>query len=511
MGYRGITARIPFDKAGFQPGRDTEFLLPFALVEPTCNVNFHEGGISKRGGTQPFLTAAITGTPAIRGLFQFRKQNGTDFLLFADANGKVYYDGVSNILKSGLSTSNYFSFSVFDDEVFICDGANIPQYWDGSAANTSAITGVATSWASDGYPFQGVPHSNRMAYINKKGVYLSDIDNAKDASDANVKYIPIYSESGLVGGYDWGGTLFAFSKTKAYIVDDSDLDPDNWGYREAIWEGGVAHWRLITKAGNNLYLMSDEGFVYTLQAVQATGDYQQVNLTRPAYIDRWIRQNVTKSNVEAFSSVYDRSLRAITYFVQVGGVNTNTGLKYFIERPPEVAWVPHNNTTQDSGFKASVSTEVRTAIGEYKIYTGDFSGQIWKHEQTEQSDNDLDYNSTVKLKPLNMDNPRMYKHFREGRIRAAASGNFTLTIRVWVDGSRKEDIDLTFAGSGALFGSAILGTSVFASDSIVPVFFDLGYYGFDIQFEILNSTAGQDFFLSELLIDFKEMAARTDR
>lgn len=514
MGYRGQTARIPFDAAGFQHSRNQDLLIPTALVEPTKNINFHEGGIGKRGGNTKLFGSPITNSPAIRGLFDFRKRNGSQYLMFATLEGKVYWNTETNVIKTGMSTSNFFNFSSFNDEVYVCDGASVPQYWDGVAANTSSVT-VPTSWTTNAnYPFQMIPHgkgaSSRVWAFTKDSAWASAHNNGHDFSDANVIQIPIPAEGGLVGGIDFGGVLIVFSKTKAYLIDDSDIDPDNWGYQEAIWEGGVAHWRLIIKAGNNVFLVTDEGNIYSLRGVQATGDYESVNLTRPAFIDRWIREKVSRSNIENFHAAYDRTLRAINFFFQVGGTQNNTNLKFFIDRPPEVAWVPHDNLEASSGFLGSCSAEVRVSVGDYRIYTGDFSGMIWKHEQTGRDDNGSGYESSVKLKALDMGNPRIFKHFSQGRIRTRAAGNYDLTVRVWIDGVRKPDISLSLAGTGATFDTAMFDSSVFSEDSLIPVSFEINDYGFDLQLEILNSETGEDFFLSELLLDYKEEAIRRE-
>lgn len=514
MSYRGQTARMPLDLAGFQFSRNTDLLIPTAIVEPTSNVNFHEGGLGKRGGTAQVLDAAITGTPQGRGLYQFVKENGQEFLMFATSSGKVYANTELGILKTGMSTSNYFHFATFDDEVYICDGATVPQVWDGVAANTSSITGVATDWATLGYPFQAIPHSRgsnrRLWYITKYAVFASENNDGQDASDANVIKIPIYTEGGLVGAVDFGGVLIAFSKTKAYLVDDSDSDTALWGYQEAIWDGGVAHWRLIVKAANNVFLMTEEGLIYSIRGVQATGDYESVPLTRPAHIDRWFAEKVDRSSVEKFHASYDRSQRAINFFVQVSGNNPNTDMKYFIDRPPEIAWIPHDNPDFASGYRASASAPVRVGTGDYKIYTQDFVGQIWKLEQASRSDNSNPYLGRFKTKPTDLNLPKTIKHFSKGYLRIKAAGNFELIVRIWIDGVRKSDVTLSLSGTGATFDDAYFDDpeAVFADDVILPSRFDIDAYGEEIQIEVLNGESGEDFFASELLINFKPCGHR---
>lgn len=514
MAYAGQPYRFPFDLAGFQYNRNTDLLGETALIDGTKNINFHEGGIGKRGGSSLFLASALSGTPAIRGLYNFRKQNGNSFRVFADSGGKVYHTVEANLLKTNMSLSNYFNFSVFDDELYIADGATTPQVWDGAAGSTSNIAGVPTDWSSTSvYPFQIVPHSRganaRQWAITRDAVYASKNGDGDNFADAEVKKIPVYSESGLVGGFDFNGSLFVFSKTESFIIDDTSSDTAEWGYKKAIWEGGVAHWRLITKAGNNLYLMMDDGLIYSIRAVQSSGDYEQAAINKPAFIDRWLREKVSLINIENFHSAYNRKLRCIDYFVQVSGSNTNTCLRYFIDRPPEIAWVIQDNSDNPSGYNASVSAEMRSNAGDYFISTGDFSGKIWDLEQSTKADNALVYNANVKTRKIHMGNPRMWKHFRSAGIRVSSAANSTLTVRVWIDGERKSDKTINVSGNGASFDEAILDTSVFAEDSIIPYPVELGYYGFDIQIEIVNSGAAQDFFLSEMLIDYKNIGVRS--
>lgn len=498
--------------AAFQFDRNTDLLKPTALIEGTRNVDFHEGGIGKRGGTSLYLGSAITAAPVIHGVHDFRKRDGTHFFMFATSAGKIYQINESGVLKTGKSTSNFFHFSTFNDQAYICDGATVPVYWDGLAGTTTDVT-APSSWASlNSYPFQIVQHARganaRNWAITKEGVYASKNGDGKDFSDGQVKFIPVYADGGLVAGFDFNGTLFVWSKTRTYVIEDTSADTTLWGYSEAMWEGGVAHWRLICKAGNQLYLMTEEGTVYTLSGITATGEFAAASITRPSYIDRYIRENVTLTNIANYFMQYDRTRRCIIFGLQVTGSSNNTGLTYFIDRDPEVGWIAHDNLDFPSGYQAMCATEVRVSVGTYQIWAGDSVGQIWKLGQTVRSDNSNGYEAGIKTRALDMGNPRMWKHFGKGRLRTRAQGNYSLTIRIWIDGVRKPDVALSLSGSGAAFDTASFDSAVFVAESIIPVPFDIRAYGFDVQLQILNSNAGEDFFLSELLIDFENCGVR---
>jgi hypothetical protein len=511
MSYRGSTIRIPLEQAGFQFSRDTEQSTPAALVEPSRNTDYHERGIGKRGGTSWYLGAKITNNPIIRGIYNLRKQSGNRFVVFSDSQGKLYHTNASNVLRTGMSATNFPSFATFDDKVFITDGASIPHYWDGNAATTSAVI-EPTDWASTGRPFQFINHAQganlRLWAVERRGVWASKSGVPSNFSDAESEFIQVFSNGGLVGGFDFGGVLFVWDRTQGYIIDDTNVDPIYWGYHQVQWEGGLAHFRLAVKAGNDLFLMTEDGLIYSISGVQQTGDYTSQVLTRPAFIDRFIREKVSKGSINDFHAVYDRNKRAIRWYLQVGGSNVNTALIYFIDRPPEVAWSIHDNQSSPSGFDAACSTEIQTATGNFEIWTGDWSGMIWKTDQSERTDNDEAYRAVLRIKRLTFEQSDQWKHFRDIGIRVKSQGNYDLTVRNWVDGRRLTDSEFSLTGSGAVFDEAIFDTSTFAVDEIKATTIEIGAYGYDIQTEIENSEPSQDFFATELSYHVKPLGTR---
>jgi len=456
------------------------------------------------------LGAAITGNPKIQGGFQFRMNNGSYFNLFA-AGGNVYSGTTATILSTGHSVSNAISFAQIGSQsgqtiaqkVFWADGQIAPQFWDGVSGSSSSVM-TATSWAStSGMPFQLVNHARnaniRLWAITRDSVWASKLGDPTDFSDANVVQIPVYSQGGLVGGIDLGGQLFVWDKTKTYLIDDTDPSSANWGYHESLWEGGAAHWRLVAKANNNLFLMAEDSTIYSLQGIIATGAYAASPLARPAYIDKFIRDNINLSNIENFCCAYDRKLRAIKFFMQEGGSHNNIALTYFIDKDPSMAWIIHDNEDYASGYNASAVWEVRNGPGDWQLWTGDFSGMIWKLEQPQGDDDGNPYKTRIKTIRQDFGAPRAWKHIKGIVFRGSAQGEVDFDMHVFIDGQRQQDSTFVLSGSGAKFGSARFNVDSFAGDSIIPATVDIGYYGRDVQFEFINDAVGQDFFLSELL------------
>lgn len=510
MTYRGQVLRSPFIETGLRDDRSQELLPVTSLVINSKNLNYHENGLSKRGGNTRYLDAPLSGTPKIQGGFEFRLYNGSAYKLFA-ANGKVYNGNASNILKTGHSTSNFISFAQIGvlsgqttaQKVFWADGQIAPQYWDGAAGSSTAVS-TATSWSgSSGMPFQVVNHARnsnvRLWAVTVDSVWASKLDDPTDFSDANVVQIPIYTEGGIVGAIDLGGTLFVWSKTKTYIVDDLDPDSNNWGYHESLWEGGAAHWRLICKANNNLIIMAEDGTIYSLQGIIATGAYAASPLARPAFIDKFIRENVQLSSITNFHCGYDRKLRAVKFFMEVSGSYNDIALVYFVDKPAANAWIIHDNEDNPSGYNAACNFEVRNGVGDWQLWTGDFAGDIWKLEQPNKNDDGASYRTRIRTIRQDLGAPRSWKHFRGLVFRGSAPGKVDFTMRIYIDGVRKDDGSFSLSGTGARFDSARWDVDTFAADSLTPDTIDVGYYGRDQQYEFINDVVDQDFFLSELV------------
>lgn len=511
MGYRGQQFRMPLNDTGFRDDRNTELLPPTALLTPSANVNYHENGLSKRGGTEIMVPVGPGGVNGGQGVFQFRTPT-LQKVLFA-VNGLVWNGNYSTPIAAGMSTTNAVSFVQTSDKVFFTDGQTIPKYWDGNAAAAVAVT-APTSWSGN-MPIQMVIHTragsgagDRLWAVTPDSIWASKLGDPTDFGDADVIKIPIDSIGGLVGAYDLGGQLFAFSRTQTFLIDDLESDIGSWGYTNAIWEGGVASWRLICKANNNLYLMTEDGLIYDLVGVLTTGGYNATALNRPAFVDKFIRDNVNLGNIQNFHCSYDRKLRAIKWFMQEGGSGNNIALCYFIDKQPTSAWIVHNNTEFSSGYNASASGEVRVSPGNYQIWTVDGSGAVWGLEQTSRDDNGNPYPVVIATKAQDTGLPRNQKHYLAICLRGQASGTVNFTMYPFVEGVALGPQTFQLNGSGATFDSATFDNSYFATDLVTTAPVYLGVYGRDLQLQLFETEIGVDFFLAEIIYLVKPLGIK---
>lgn len=211
--------------------------------------------------------------------------------------------------------------------------------------------------------------------------------------------------------------------------------------------------------------------------------------------------------IDNFHAVYDPVLRAIKIFVvRAGQTTVDTALIYFIDRKPNEAWMVHDNQSATSGYSASCSALVRVSTGDYQIYTGGYAGVLWSLERADRNDNSSGHYAGFKTPNDPFGNPRVDKKYNCGWIVMQPKGNYNLTIDIWIDGEQQTQQTISMAGTGGTLPFE-LGTDLLGGQEIIAEPFDIGNKGKRIQFEVYNSNADEDFFISQILVDYTVLGA----
>jgi len=523
MAYSGQTYSIPCDAGGFNHNRNIDAIPPTAMVDGTKNINLHEGARRKRGGTAKYNSTAVSGGQEIVGIYNYQKQDGTNYLVVATTDGKTWYSDLSgsatfSAIDTGLKTETRFSFETVDDDLFIAIEGAAPRIWTGSSTST-AMTSIPSDWTGSNFPKQFIRHGYGASEalwalgFADGSVYCSKDGDYDDFSDSDVTTIKINvgDPTGIVGGFEYGDRLFVVGKHQVFIIDDTDSDKGKWGYQAAQWKGGAAHHRLIVKTPNDVVLMSEDGEIFSVVAAENYGDYKQASLTRPAKMDNWIREKVNLARIAQFHAKYDPVLRAIKFFmVRQGMTEVDLALVYFIDRDPAEAWIVHENTANSSGYSACCSALVNKTTGSYEIWTGDYDGFVWKLEQSNRNDDSLAFVGKFKTPVLHFGDPRSHKLFNSLRVIMQPQGNYNLNVDWWVDDVQQAGGTISQAASGTILGVFLLDTDVLGGVTLQDLSMQLGRIGKRIQFAVYNNGENQDFFISQLLIDFKPLGRRDD-
>ena len=524
LSYRGETHKIPCDRGGLSANPNIDTVADTEMIWPSRNLNLEENGRRKRGGTSLVNEFVFdNGTPPqIMGIYDFRLVDGTQTIIVAGDDGYIYDSSdATTSIKSGMSTTSFFDFETFENELYIFDGKSTPEKWTGAGA-TATLTDIPSDWTGANMPQWVVKHgrgaSERLwaggcPTSTPQTVYASENGDGDDFSDVNVTTINIETGDGfgIVGAIEFGDRLLCFGKSRAYVIEDTNTDASKWGYEAVQWDGGAANFRLIARTPTDVVAMMEDGNIYSVVAAETYGDYKQASLTKASFMHRYIKEHIKLSAIDQFHMVYDSVLRAIKIFVvRNGQTDIDTALVYFIDKPPEEAWMVHDNQSSASGYTASVSASVRVGAGDYEIYTGDYSGNIWQLEQANRNDNDEAYYAGMRTGHLNYGDSRIDKRFKRGWLVTQPEGSYNLVVDWWVDSVQKTQRTVSLVGTGGLLGSFTLGTSLLGGQTLINEPFMLGEKGKRIQYEIYNSSVNEDFFISQILTDFKPLGKKAD-
>ncbi len=388
------------------------------------------------------------------------------------------------------------------------------------APTTNGTARVPTDWTGTNFPKRIVRHgrgaSERLWAFgcpsNLERIYAGATgdDNFLDASVVTID-IETGDGFGIVGMEEYGDRLIPVGKRQPYLIDDLDADSTKWGYDPAQWEGGLGNDRLLVKTPNDLIAMSEDGEIYSVIVTQQTGDYRSASIARPAFIHKWIEDHVDLAQIDDFHMVYDQAIRAIKIFViRKGQIKTDTALVFFIDRPPEEAWVRHRYVGLDF---ASVATVVRVAAGNWKIYAGGHAGTAYKLESTTLTDNGVHYDSSFLTIDDPFANPRVNKRYDRDWLVLKPQGEEIIGVNVYVDGraivgagfrlvDENGNSVVDESGNNITSEAGVAWTiTPTAGARLVNESNPLGIIGIRKQTEIKQTATGKRMFISQLLSD----------
>jgi hypothetical protein len=406
------------------------------------------------------------------------------------------------IIRVGGSTSNDGSYTIESVAAGILTLAdNTTLTAESAGASIDVTWGIPSDWTGTSYPAWAVKHgrglSERLWFggcpDDPNNIYASKLNDGvveADCSDAQVlvTYVETGNDGGLTGAVEFGDRLIMFSSRRTYLYEDSDTNTANWGYSKAQFEYGIASFDLIVETPNDLIGMMEDGTIYSVSTVESYGDYQAASLTRPAYIDRWIREYIDLTKIAQFHAVYDPKMRAIKFFmVYKGQAQITMALLYFIDRGPMDGWIPHDNQSYTSGYTASASCLYKAGAGNFKVLTGDYSGNVWELETANKSDDSNGFYAGTTLTRLTFNNARSTKKYIRAFLLCHARGDHDISINIWTYNGAV----LTLAGNTtinldagqAVWGSVNWGAFTWGSaDEIIDKVFGIGRVAKRIQF-----------------------------
>jgi hypothetical protein len=487
------------------------------MIEPK-NINHHKGGREPRGGAEVVYASPVS-TSAILGGYQFVLESGTVKNVVGRTDGSIDHSNTT-VLKSGLGTGKYFHFETFYNKLYVCNGYNIPQTWNGAAATTSDLANVPTSWTGTNYPKAMISHGVRAekrlwAYgvASLPNYLFASKSGTDDFSDANVITVKLLCQE-ITGLIEFGGRLIAFSKDRTFIIDDTSLDTAQWGYQSAAWEGGAAHQRLIIKTPTDIMVMSETAEMFSISASQQYGDYQIASLTRPSYLHKWVETNIDLTKIAQFHGCYDSELRCIKiHAVGIGKTYPDIAMVYFVDMGAQQGWTKHE-------YMVNILSSwlVRVSASDWKIYTGGSAGKIFSLESSTLRDDGTIYRTEWSTPPMAFENPRSKKRYDRAWLVIKPVSTETMAMDIIIDDRNLSGNYTVVDEYGDILGDE--NNNMVVSETVIPWTVtmtgysnilqnfgdDIGCTGTRIQALIYN-TLGENFFISSLIFDLEEKGA----
>tara|TARA_Y100000310_G_scaffold345755_1_gene469312 strand:- start:2178 stop:3773 length:1596 start_codon:yes stop_codon:yes gene_type:complete len=522
MGYKGETLEINLNKGGFTHDPLVDRIEPWNLINGSLNITLHQGGKRKRGGHTLVNATTLDSNAQIMGMYDFIQLDGTQNFITATKNGNVFQDfDATKINKSGTtySTSNYFSFATMNDELFMADGVTQLQKWTGSGLMVDHAD-PPSNWTTK-KPIQVVVHgsklSQRLWILNDRNeIFASALNNGDALATGGLIFdgnslTKLETKDGvrLTAIWEFGDTFLTFSNRHTYQLDDSDSSTANWGWKQAPYTGGAAHWRVIVETDNDLYVMTDDMQIYSISTVNFSQDYKKQSILRPAFVDKWLRETVDITQIQEFHGEWDPVERAINWwFVRVGETCPDIYIPYYVDRPAIAAWgSPYRNDNGDSACKGSSSVLVKVADGDYRQRVGDHNGFVWDINQDTKTDNSSQFDYMQKIPLIDVGDGRVTKKFKRLWVTGIAlSAGSTLKITWAVDGVAQTPITETLINLGIKWGDsdAVWGSFVWQESTLSEAVFDLGgVVGKRLSILLQDTVSGDDTHLTNLHLDYE--------
>ncbi len=506
--FTGQRYKLLFD-GSFNGNENLGEIPPGDYAIGSRNINNHNGGAEKRGGTQKVGSQITSSLKSLGGGMLIKRSSGSKHTYWAGDDGALYRDGAS--IQSGRSTSAKTYFTPIDDAMFICNGVSSVRVDTGSAI--ADITTAAADWTGSTHPKKIIVHSkgaSRRAFAwgvagRENTLYYSSLGAFQTfaggtSGTVNIDFPDGY---GIVDCISKDGTLWIFGRYETFILDDDNTDVSTWGYRSASFKGGAHSPALVKVVNNSIYVMNTQGDLYNVETAEQLRDYEQASITEPFFIHNYIRSEIDLTKIDNFHMSYEPRTKALAVFmVRTGQSTVDTCLKYFVNQnkwaPPHDA---QDNASQ-SGYKASASYEAETSTGVKKLYTQDYNGYTWELESTTKTDDGLAYRSETYSASLDFDLSGEEKRYPFGQLHYRSRGDYQINIVWFVNEVQQSTRTISLAASGATLGSFILDTDALTVLGPDIKEFEMGQVGDSVRISINNNGVGNDFFIASVVFPF---------
>ena len=440
-----------------------------AEVSDCSNVDFYEGRVEKRAGTEQ-QGNTIGSTTSILGLHSFRRSSGSNqFITAYDTDAYYNVAGTWTSLKSGLTSGLDTAMETFTDNVYFTNGTDTCFKWDGSTA--SDVSGMPKGTILAVYRNKlltaGVTGEEYRFYFSNIG----DGDTWTTASD----YVDVRTgneKEPIIALKVINDRVLIFKERSIHMWDETQ--------RIEISSGiGIESPRSVVNLGDEIIFWNkDNVFVTTGSRIVPIGDQ--------------IQKTIQSLNRDRLNQVAGGYYKDNVYFaVPESGETNNTQM--FIYNIPLRNWRIYD------GLKASCFVE-----HDDKLYYGDdTTGKVWQMHQGLNDDDGGDNTAITAYfeKQFDLYKFERYKKVKKFFVNLLEQGEYNLYFKYEWDQSGFNTVYLSMYNEADTFtytfpitfaGENILGKTIRPQDK-----------GHILRIRMGNDHADETFIVYDFSIHYK--------
>lgn len=335
--------------------------------------SFPIGSITKRAGKTALNSTAISGTPAITGIFESKWDNGTTVILVGTDDGKVYIESagaITTAIKTGqqLGPDYFLSFAKLNNLAIWANGTDAIQKYDG--------TTVADLSGSPPLAKVLEVFNDRVWFINIGAtpflIAWSGI-NAPETIDLANNILNFYTGDGdpVITAKSHEGTLYVFQKTHTHRVFPTGGYPAYTKTEISSIKGCVSPWGAVSTEAGLLFIGSDNIYRATGNTIEPIG-----NDIRDIFLGKSVGETPalnTQRLMFAQAGLIEEKKQA--WFLCSTGPSQRQNVVWIYDWSAGFPgqWFPYDIT-------ANVLGKVQFQ-GRNRLYSGDYAGKVFKQDQ----------------------------------------------------------------------------------------------------------------------------------
>lgn len=522
MAYKGFTVTLPVGQNGFSGTINQSQALPGHLLY-TDGAELEAGIIRKEGGAAKVNAVALASGAAVVSGTSWQPSPGVNHdLVFLD-DGSVRRDAgtgaFATTLVSGLNDSRepppWFESGGAeaegaDPKLFMFSATNQVHVVAGTSGTMAPISGPAADWSAS-FPTFGVKHDLRMFAAGNSNdphrLYYTPIDDHEAFNDVDGGSISIYPGEGerITGALSFRGVLIIWKDKGIYILNTQDADPTNWTLDRLSKAVGTLSQHLIVPVENDALYMDKVGNIHALSATNIRGDVNTSNVSTGADIDQFFRTDINLTELIRAVGRWYEARRQVIFALPLGASLDNDlrligelepteagrSSRWFMSRrdvcislwmSPDAAGIERPRAGDDAGFVWQLDTEARNKDG--AAYSIVF----------ETADTDLSF-ADSKLAYVD-------KNFEFLTLVSEPSGDFDLTVNVYVDNMLTDTVVFSLAGGGVPLGEFELDADALGSNFTKTDRQGISGSGRRIRLEVSNDGADEVVSIAAFYIGF---------